>query len=232
MPKPDTCTAFIGERILASGAPGAVALAVKRALAQRRDDASAPAVLIFDDRSGRQIDFDLCGTDQEIVARLQPDGRQPASEQAEREGEESRGEPRTPGRPRLGVVAREVTLLPRHWEWLSAQPGGASVTLRKLVEHARAQDGGRQAMREAQQAADRFMLAMLGNRPGYEDASRALYAGDGERFVMLTESWPRDLRDHVRRLAEPAFPGEAPGGEAAEPLAAPRRRAATQRKQP
>jgi len=220
MSKPATCTAFIGERLLASGAPGAVALAVKRALAQRGDDASAPAVLAFDDRSGRQIDFDLRGTDQEIVARLQPEGRQPAAEQTEREGEESRREPRTPGRPRLGVVAREVTLLPRHWEWLAAQPGGASVTLRKLVEQARAQDGGRQAIREAQQAADRFMLAMLGNQPGYEDASRALYAGDGERFVMLTESWPRDLRDHVRRLAAAALQGSEVLPDLAKRLAA------------
>ncbi|GAA0799468.1 DUF2239 family protein [Cupriavidus gilardii] len=220
MSKPATCTAFIGERLLASGAPGAVALAVKRALAQRGDDASAPAVLAFDDRSGRQIDFDLRGTDQEIVARLQPEGRQPAAEQTEREGEASRGEPRTPGRPRLGVVAREVTLLPRHWEWLAAQPGGASVTLRKLVEQARAQDGGRQAIREAQQAADRFMLAMLGNQPGYEDASRALYAGDGERFVMLTESWPRDLRDHVRRLAAAALQGSEVLPDLAKRLAA------------
>ncbi|MCT9124764.1 DUF2239 family protein [Cupriavidus gilardii] len=220
MSKPATCTAFIGERLLASGAPGAVALAVKRALAQRGGDASAPAVLAFDDRSGRQIDFDLRGTDQEIVARLQPEGRQPAAEQTEREGEESRGEPRTPGRPRLGVVAREVTLLPRHWEWLAAQPGGASVTLRKLVEQARAQDGGRQAIREAQQAADRFMLAMLGNQPGYEDASRALYAGDGERFVMLTESWPRDLRDHVRRLAAAALQGSEVLPDLAKRLAA------------
>lgn len=220
MSKPATCTAFIGERLLASGAPGAVALAVKRALAQRGDDASAPAVLAFDDRSGRQIDFDLRGTDQEIVARLQPEGRQPAAEQTEREGEASRGEPRTPGRPRLGVVAREVTLLPRHWEWLAAQPGGASVTLRKLVEQARAQDGGRQAIREAQQAADRFMLAMLGNQLGYEDASRALYAGDGERFVMLTESWPRDLRDHVRRLAAAALQGSEVLPDLAKRLAA------------
>lgn len=232
MSKTATCTAFIGERLLASGAPGAVALAVKRALPQQDNDMSAQAVLIFDDRSGRQIDFDLRGTDQEIVARLQPEGQQPTSEQAEREGEENKGEPRTPGRPRLGVVAREVTLLPRHWEWLAAQPGGASVTLRKLVEHARAQDGGRQAIREAQQAADRFMMTMLGNQPGYEDASRALYAGDRQRFITLTKSWPRDLREHVRRLAEPAFPGEAAGGEAAEPLAPPRRRVATQQKQP
>lgn len=220
MSKPATCTAFIGERLLASGAPGAVALAVKRALPQQDNDMSAQAVLIFDDRSGRQIDFDLRGTDQEIVARLQPEGQQPTSEQAVREGEENKGEPRTPGRPRLGVVAREVTLLPRHWEWLAAQPGGASVTLRKLVEQARAQDGGRQAIREAQQAADRFMMTMLGNQPGYEDASRALYAGDRERFAMLTESWPRDLRDHVRRLAAAALQDSEVLADPAKRLAA------------
>lgn len=226
-----TCTAFIGDRRLASGSAGTVALAIKRALGQPGLEAAAETVLAFDDRSGRQIDFDLRGSDEEIVARLQPEPQQPTAGEAE-EGRKERDDRRTPGRPKLGVIAREVTLLPRHWEWLAEQPGGASVTLRKLVEQARAHDGGRRAMREAQQAADRFMLAMLGNQPGYEDASRALYAGDKQRFITLTKSWPRDLRDHVRRLAEPAFQGEAPGAEAAEPSATQRRRGATQRKQP
>ena len=100
-----TCTAFEGERRLAAGPAAAVALAVKRAAA------SGASVLVFDDRSGRPVDFDLRGSDAEVTARLEP--APPA--------------PRPAGRPKLGVVAREVTLLPRHWDWLAAQPGGASV---------------------------------------------------------------------------------------------------------
>lgn len=185
-----TCTAFAGESLLASGAAPQVALSVKAAL---RD--GAPNILVFDDRTGRQIDFDLRGSDDEIVARLQAPGE--AATEA----------PRTSGRPKLGVVAREVTLLPRHWDWLAAQPGGASVTLRKLVEAARKGEGANVSVRQAQEAADRFMSAMLGNQPGYEEAARALYAGDGERFLGLSDAWPVDLRDYARKLARPALPG-------------------------
>lgn len=185
MEEASTFTAFAGERLLASGSLIDVALSVKAAL--RRD--SLQSIFAFDDRTGRQIDFDLRGTDDEIAARLES----PAGGEARR----------SPGRPKLGVVAREVTLLPRHWEWLADQPGGASVTLRKLVEAARGSEGG--SVRQAQQSADRFMSAMLGNEPGYEEAARALYAGDGRRFHDLTETWPVELRDHARRLAGPVL---------------------------
>lgn len=178
--------AFAGERLLALGPRLAVALSVKAALQQ---DPAQP-VLIFDD-TGRGIDFDLRGSDAEIAARLAPSGEEAPK--------------RTAGRPKLGVVAREVTLLPRHWEWLAGQPGGASVTIRKLIDAARKADDGHAPARRAQQAADRFMSAMLGDRPGYEEAARALYAGDRSRFLELTEAWPTDLRDHARRLAEPAL---------------------------
>ena len=187
MDNPSTWTAFEGERRLAAGAPREVALAVKAAL---RNDPARP-VLTFDDQTARLVDLDLRGSDEEIAARLKP-----------AEGEAT---PRSPGRPKLGVVAREVTLLPRHWEWLAAQPGGASVALRKLVEAARAASGGPDRARQAQEATDRFMSAMLGNQPGYEEAARALYAGDEARFRRLIEPWPVDLRDHVRQLAGPAF---------------------------
>jgi hypothetical protein len=182
-----TCTAFTGERFLASGPAWQVALAAKAVLSA---DAAA-RLLIFDDSTGRQVDFDLRGNDAEIVARLKP--------------ADADGAARAPGRPKLGVVAREVTLLPRHWDWLASQPGGASVTLRKLVEAARAAGHGTERVRTAQQAADRFMAAMLGNSPGYEDASRALYAGDAARFQELSAGWPADLRDYARRLAAPAL---------------------------
>src|ERR1700739_3037247 len=70
-----------------------------------------PGALIFDEQTGRVVDID---------PRYPPDA-----------------ETARPGRPKLGVVAREVTLLPRHWDWLATQPGGGSVALRKLVGEAR-----------------------------------------------------------------------------------------------
>lgn len=174
-------TAFADDRLLARGARADLLTAVKSALA------GGARVLVFDDRTGEQVDLDLRGDSQPVA------------------GPEAPPEPRRPGRPKLGVVPREVTLLPRHWDWLGAQPGGASVTLRKLVDAARASTERLQTKRVAQQAADRFMLAMLGNQPGYEEAARALYAGNGGRFATITERWPADLRDHARRLAAPAF---------------------------
>lgn len=184
-----TVTAFAGERLLVSGSPLEAASSIKAALKRGEPE----TILAFDDRTGRQVDFDLRGSDEEIAARLSP---QPEITEGTRRG-----------RPKLGVVAREVTLLPRHWEWLAEQPGGASVTLRKLVDAARQSVGPQGSMRQAQEAADRFMSVMLGNQPGYEEASRALYAGDKSRFTALTEQWPHDLRDYARRLAEPPRSG-------------------------
>ncbi|MEK1886608.1 MAG: DUF2239 family protein [Phyllobacterium sp.] len=176
-----TVTAFEGTQKIASGTPAEVALNVKK-----RGGADG-TILIFEDASGRQVDFDLSGTEADIAARLVPAAQ------------------RRPGRPKLGVTAREVTLLPRQWEWLARQPGGASVTLRKLVDAARSATAGRERKRQAQEAADRFMLAMAGDLPHYEEVARALYAGNYQRFTELTEGWPADVRDHARRLSEPAF---------------------------
>ncbi|PSH67383.1 DUF2239 family protein [Phyllobacterium sophorae] len=178
------CTAFQGTRKIASGTRAQVALSVKHA------GETHETILIFDDATGRQVEFDLRGSDAEIVARL------------------SNSEPRKPGRPKLGVTAREITLLPRHWDWLNSQPGGASVTLRKLVDAARNATSGRTAKRQAQEAADRFMMAMAGNQPHYEEVARALYAGNVQQFTDLTEGWPQDVRDHARQLSEPAFDWE------------------------
>jgi hypothetical protein len=160
-------------------------------------------VLIFDDATSRVVDVDLRGTVEEVVARLGPGsgGGEPVSAGAAPEPEGPRG----PGRPKLGVVAREVTLLPRHWEWLNSQPGGASVALRKLVEQARRANEGKDRVRQAQEAVYRFMSAMAGNQPGYEEAIRALYAQEQARFDGLIQPWPADVRDHVRKLAATAF---------------------------
>lgn len=128
-------------------------------------------VLIYDDATGKVIDLPV----------VQPG--------------------RGPGRPKLGVIAREVTLLPRHWDWLNSQPGGASVALRKLVEEARRTRGDKDRTRAAQEAAYRFMSAIAGDLPGFEEASRALFAYDRRRFGELVAGWPEDVRDHAIKLA-------------------------------
>ena len=188
-----TCTAFCGARQVASGPYSEVALEVQQL---------GEPVVIFDDETGRSIDFDLRGTADEIRNRFS--GAPPAGKEP----------PRGPGRPRLGVVAREVTLLPRHWEWLGTQPGGASVALRKLVEAARMDKSGAEAVRRAQAAADRFMMVMAGHLPGYEEATRALYAGDDARFATLIEGWPADVRVHARKLSAVAFEAGRPSSGA------------------
>jgi hypothetical protein len=182
------CTAFDGNRRVASGTIVEVVLAARRAL----DAGAAGPLLFFDDRTGRALDFDLRGTEDELRARL-------ADPTAGVVG-------RRPGRPKLGVAAREVTLLPRHWAWLAEQRGGASAALRRLVEQAsRAGDGTARA-RQAKEAVDHFMLAMTGNLAGHEEALRALYRGDRERFLQGIREWPSDVRDHIERLAAPAWP--------------------------
>jgi uncharacterized protein len=186
----DHFTAFEGQRRLAAGALADVALAVKRAEQQR----DAEPILIFSDATGRAIDLDLRGDAQAVLARLPtptPIGAEAATQ----------SEPRGRGRPKLGVVPREVTLLPRHWEWLNAQPGGASVALRKLVEQARRANGDAERHRAARDAAYHFMSAMAGNLPDFEDASRALFADDRRAFTRLIAPWPADIRDHVVKLA-------------------------------
>lgn len=148
-------------------------------------------VLIFDEETGRQVDIDLRGTPDEVAARVAPGIPAP----------ESRGR----GRPKLGVVPREVTLLPRHWDWLGQQRGGASATLRRLVDQARAGSSGPDRKRHAQAATDRIMGVLAGDLPHYEEASRALYAGEEEGFAACTAGWPADVRKHVMRLAAPVF---------------------------
>lgn len=183
-----TFTAFIGQRRLVSGPAGEVALVVKRT-------APDEPIIIFVDRTGRSIDFDLRGTDDEVLARLAK--LAPPAEEAAQPPSEPRGR----GRPKLGVVAREVTLLPRHWEWLNARPGGASVALRKLVEEARRATGDKDRERQARDAAYHFMSTMAGNLPQFEEASRALFADDRRRFTALIADWPADIRDHIVKLA-------------------------------
>ncbi|HEY1755165.1 MAG TPA: DUF2239 family protein [Bryobacteraceae bacterium] len=182
--------AFSGHRRLMSGPLHEVAIAVKNAT-----DSGTDPIFIYDDATGRVIDIDTRGTPEEVVERL-----------AERIGPTSPEPPpsdelRGRGRPKLGVVAREVTLLPRHWDWLSTQPGGASVALRKLVEQARKTSGDSDRRRLAQEAAYRFMSFIAGDLPGFQEAARALFAYDRRRLGELIAEWPEDVRDHVVKLA-------------------------------
>lgn len=189
-------TCFHGHRRLVTGSLQAVALAVRWA---NDRDATRP-VLIFDNDTGRSIDIDTRGAEDEMLDRL--GGQAVIASQSEPEGAEGGSdEPRGRGRPKLGVVAREVTLLPRHWEWLAAQSGGASVALRKLVDEARRLHGDRDRARKAQERAYHFMSAMAGDMPGFEEASRALFANDASKFNALIATWPVDVRDHIMWLA-------------------------------
>ena len=191
---PSTHTAFDGQRLLARGALADVALSVKQAQAARAD----AAILVFDDQSGKQVDLDLRGGEADIRKRYQA----PAATAAPADdADTAEVTPRGRGRPKLGVVPREVTLLPRHWDWLVAQPGGASVALRKLVEQARRDNEARDQQRQRQEAAYHFMSSMGGNLPGFEEATRALYADDRAGFARQVAEWPRDVRDYAMALA-------------------------------
>lgn len=181
---------FEGTSLLAAGTLADVAIAARTAFLARPHS----RVLIFDP-SGRTLEIDLRGSDLSAY-RFNP-GSEPLIATAP--------QPPGPGRPKLGVIAREVTLLPRHWEWLNDQPGGASVALRKLVEDARKNSWEKDAIRHGQEAAYRFLTAIAGDLPGFEEALRALFAGDADRFDTETTLWPGGLRGHAVIIAGPAL---------------------------
>lgn len=196
MPTPALrCTAFAGTQRIASGELRHVALKAKQVF----DTEPGQPILVFEDASGVVVELPLELPAADLLRTLnavpdEADGATPTPAPV-----------RGPGRPRLGVVAREVTLLPRHWQWLAAQPGGASVALRRLVEGARKVTADGDRRRAAQEAAYRFMHALAGNLPDYEDATRALFAGDVVRFEEAVAQWPEDVREHASLLAADAF---------------------------
>lgn len=194
----DGYIAFEADRRIGAGSLVEVALAVKKVVGRKGGHG---IVLVFDAVTSEPVDLDLRGTVADVRRRA-TERERAASGATGRAPTPAR---RAPGRPRLGVVAREVTLLPRHWDWLASQPGGASITLRKLVEQARQDSGPRDRRRKAQEAAYRFMVALAGNLPGFEEATRALFAADRARFERLTDPWPADVRDHARALAAAGF---------------------------
>ncbi|RPH50975.1 MAG: DUF2239 family protein [Desulfobacteraceae bacterium] len=194
-----SCTAFKGNQRVASGNLLKVARKVKEII----DQDEQASILIFDDVTSELVEVDFRGTIEDVLESLEkpPAGVESANALSDIDPRSQR----KPGRPKLGVVSREVTLLPRHWDWLNSQPGSASVALRKLVEEARRVNSGKDKVRHSQEVAYRFMSAMAGNFPGFEEATRALFAGDSERFNSLVAPWSIDIRDHARKLSEAAF---------------------------
>ena len=165
---------------------------------------SAATVLVFDAETSEQIELPAPAAAAQFVTShaALPDGASAVTQTVR------------PGRPKLGVIPREVTLLPHDWDWLNAQPGGASVTLRKLVLKARRANEGTDRLRHAQVVCYRFIHAIAGNEIGFEEATRALFASRADRFTECTETWPTDVRAHARLLAQAAFAAAAVASEA------------------
>lgn len=195
-PPPTHCIAFQGTQRLATGSLADVALAIKRVT----DGGEHGPILLFNADTSALLEVDTRGSEADVVQRYaatlppEPPPPLPAPEPQ-----------RARGRPKLGVVAREVTLLPRHWDWLTSQPGGASVALRKLVDEARRTHAGRDAVRRSRDATYQFMTAIASGLDSFEEATRALFAGDLQRFQALMVPWPADVREHALHLAQHAF---------------------------
>jgi hypothetical protein len=181
--------AFADTTMLAFGVLREVAASVK----QQVDKDPSLSVLVFHAQTSQPIELDLRGNVADVVARLEP-AEVPSA--------------RKVGRPKLGVAAREVTLLPRHWDWLARQPGGASVTLRKLVDAARRENEGANVLTQGREALYRFMAAVAGNAPDYDEVSRALFAGQKALFLALIATWPSDVQAHLQHLSGRAFSEE------------------------
>ncbi|MCM3132991.1 DUF2239 family protein [Paenibacillus polysaccharolyticus] len=195
---PIRCTAFVGRKHFAKGTLQDVVKVVKEKL----EESEIVDLLIFDDSTGKPIDTDFRRSLEDVLDRL---NRKPGRI---KDTEENERPVRRAGRPKLGVVSGEVTLLPRQWDWLKAQPGGASVTLRKLIDEARRSGENGNQVRAAQEVTYHFMTAMAGDFPQYEEALRALYAADENRFYESIKEWTPDIRDYIKSLAGNAFTQE------------------------
>ena len=196
-------TVFEGNQCVGSGPLAEVAATGKRLV----DSGTKTQILIFNDTTGERVDLNFQCAMAELLRQVSlisgplPSTNRPAGEK-----------PKRPGRPKLGVVSKEVTLLPRHWEWLGRQPGGASVALRKLVEKARHDNRDQDRLREAREAVYHFLTAMAGDLPGYEAALRALFRGDEKKFSQTTEAWPRDIRAYALEIGRRAFEADRATG--------------------
>ena len=195
--KNNFCIACAGSKLIASGELREVAIATKKTM----DSGNNSSILLFDDES-QLVEIDFRGSMEEFKSKLE---KTLTAITPKTNAVETKAEQQGPGRPKLGVVAREVTLMPRQWEWLGSQPGGASVTLRKLVEAARKANEGEDQKRRAREITYRFMSAMAGNEADFEEASRALFAKDKEKFDQLISPWGEDIKKHILMLSNASF---------------------------
>lgn len=188
-----TYTAFEGERLLSRGHLKDVVLNIKKYMGSAQNC----EVLLISDASGKVMDFNFYGSKQEVLKRLEP---YTTVATADTSG---------PGRPKLGVVSREISLLPRHWEWLASQPGGASATIRTLVEEARKKSLNTSNVKVVQERVYRVMSVLGGDLSGYEEALRALYKKDQKTFLGQIKAWPEDIRRYIEDLVQPVFEANA-----------------------
>jgi hypothetical protein len=183
-------SAFEDAKLLFQGELSDVVLKIKKYLGSDRNS----AILIFSEDTGKLMDFNFQGTTQAVLKRLE------VFTSAEQMNPSS-----GPGRPRLGVVSREVSLLPRHWEWLAARSGGASATIRLLVEEAQKKSSTNPSIKQMQERVYRVMSVLAGDFHGYEEALRALYKRDRKSFVSRIETWPKDVQKYLNDLGKPVF---------------------------
>jgi len=191
-----TYTAFEGSELVFRGSLQHVVTKIKK----RMGKTSHSEVLLFSDETGKLMDFNFHGTEKDVLKRLEV-----FSSVSDRHGKEESASPAGPGRPKLGVISREVSLLPRHWEWLAAQPSGSSATLRKLIEEAKKKSSGGATVKQLQERCYKVMSVLAGDLSGYEEALRSLYKKDEERFLVQIKEWPKDIRKHIAELARPVF---------------------------
>ncbi len=186
----DTYTAFDGNKLIFQGSLTDVVLKIKKRLGKEGNS----SILIFSNSTGNVVDFNFHGHERDVQRRLEVFV-----------SEEAQAIPTGPGRPKLGVISREVSLLPRHWEWLATQTGGSSATLRCLVEEARKKSENGNQIKQAQERTYKFMLAIAGDFEGYEEVLRALYKKDEITFLAKIENWPKDIQVHLKDISEPVF---------------------------
>lgn len=185
-------SAFIGTKILKTGPLIEVVLAMKEEVAKDK----FAQIMCFIDETGAMVDFDLSGTNEQVIAKLLANNPQSSIEVKETETKQT---PKS-GRPKLGVIAREVTLLPRHWEWLASQRGGASATLRRLVEMAAKETISIETRKSAQNATYRFLQNIAGDFENYEEVLRAIFADDFDKMRKLMQNWPQDIQNYAQKL--------------------------------
>ena len=183
----DTFSAYGPTSCIGQGELTDVALAAHRFLRTHPDQSA----LILQDSTCQIIDLDLSG-DEALLERKA--NHYPIRSQA-------------PVPDSKDPITGEITLLPRHWQWLAEQGGNASATLRRLIDEAR-RDPKQKAdneCRRRQQLTYRFCQALCGDFQGYEDALRALYAADKDSFKTHISTWPADFALRAEALAEPIW---------------------------